>query len=135
MNDEMHEVLSAFFDGESVDRERLAEAMDAPEARDALFDIARLRAELQRNMEVPGAEFYRRMEPMIGNRPGLLRLFGRGRLRVQLAVAASLLAVAIAGFWLGSVGGNGSGPAVEGPPIPDRIIAFEPGKDWSEVKP
>jgi hypothetical protein len=137
MNPSHLEALSVFFDGESVDRALLAEALADPGAPSVLLEFATYRAWARQDVTRPDGDFYAHM-----NR--LLRRSARGRLMarplVRLSMAAGLtLAAAIIGF--------AARPLVErpspvtrpsltaatavAPPDGARPVGF---RDWREVK-
>jgi hypothetical protein len=96
MNAEHQDVLSAFFDGESVDPSALIEALAEPDAASLLADFAALRAEAQRDLGRPSDRFYHGMSNKL--RGGRVRWLWK---RVRLpALAASLLFAAAAGGFL-----------------------------------
>ena len=99
--DQRHgEALSAFFDGERVDPELLAESLAQPGASALLAEFAAMRAEVLRDPSRPTPAFYERMASVL-REPRLRRFWGNRHAR--RALAASLLAAAgIGGFLLGS---------------------------------
>jgi hypothetical protein len=64
------EILSAFLDGEAVDPKRLAEALTAPGAREALRDFALIRAEVLADESRPSPAFYETMGSLLGETAG-----------------------------------------------------------------
>lgn len=112
------ETLSAFFDGERVDAELLADSLSQPDASATLAEFAAMRARVQRDTCRPSPEFFDTMaETLRGSR--LQRLL-RSRL-ASWALAASLAAaVGIAGFLLGS------GRARHGMPAGDQASTHPP---------
>src|SRR5512146_1144463 len=82
------EVLSAFFDGEEVDSEALAESLQQPDAIDLLQEFARLRRTVQADASRPDEEFSEAMRERLAEEEKHRHL--RHRL-LRLSVAASLL--------------------------------------------
>jgi hypothetical protein len=144
------EVLSAFLDGEVVDPKRLAEALSAPGAREALRDFALIRAEVLADESRPGDAFYQTMGPLLatpsapdatGARPS-----SRGEhaalpphqrwwavaVPVPAAALAALAVLFVAlGLWAWRpLGGRGE-PGADMPPVPDRVVEWQPGVDWT----
>jgi len=102
MDSKYAETLSAFFDGERVDAELLAESLAQPGASALLAEFAVMRARVRQDTCRPSPEFLETMAEKLGG-SRLQRLMG-GRL-ARFALAASLVvAVGLAGFMLGSVG-------------------------------
>lgn len=90
------EMLSAFFDGESVDPQMLAAGLQEPDAMAFLVECARLRVAVQEDESRPREEFSDRLRDIVA--AGDRRRRRRQRLR-QFAMAASLaLAAATGGF-------------------------------------
>lgn len=129
MSHDPMEILSSFMDGEEVEPAALAEALTVSGARETLLDFALLRARLRDDPARPGFEFYRAMEPLLADRPD------RSWWRKLVPVPAPALAVLVlAGMGLGIWGGlelrRVERTRVESPPVPDRVLHFEPGVDW-----
>jgi len=100
MNRTHGEALSAFFDGEQVDADLLAESLAQPEAGALLAEFAAMRAEVLRDPSRPTSAFYEQMASVTRESP-LRRLWGTRH--VRHALAASLLVTAgHGGFLLGS---------------------------------
>ena len=116
------EVLSALLDGEPLDADRLAAALEDPTARATLVDFVRLRAAVATdNQPVP---------------PSLARLRSpraTGALLRWPAAAAVLFAVFLAG-WFAPRPWNADVPVTpsDAPPQPTRIEKFVPGVDWHQ---
>jgi negative regulator of sigma E activity len=117
MNDMHSEVLSAFCDGEPVDPDILARALEDPGGRLLVVEFARLR------------ETVRRSE---GPLPASLVSFRRRRgwwsARVPIPAAAALVVLALLASlalpWARDADG------APGPPTPVQTLRFEPGVDW-----
>jgi hypothetical protein len=113
------DTISAFFDGEPVDPDRLADALEDGEARAALVDFARMRARLRAGDPPLPASLNSR-------RP----VAGLGWLRWP-AVAALLVLVFLAGLaaprpWIDPIDRTA-------PPTPARVEKFTPGVDWHQT--
>ncbi len=92
------EMLSAFFDGEAVDPDALADGLRDPSALEFLVECARLRRTVHADSSRPSAEFCESMRERLGQ--GDRRRASRRRL-VQISLAASLaLAAGLGGFGL-----------------------------------
>ena len=117
--------LSALIDGEPVDPDALAAALDLPGAGAALVEFVRLRSELARDVERPSARLYRAIEEATG---GPVRQTKRWRV-LQTAAAAVVLALAALGAL--SVPDRLRRGDAE-PPRADRVVHFTPGVDWHE---
>jgi hypothetical protein len=94
------ELLSAFFDGERVDAELLAESLVQPGASELLAEFAAMRAQVQGDTCRPSPEFFETMARKLRGST-LQRLFGGHLLKVAL-VATLVVAVGVAGFLLGA---------------------------------
>jgi hypothetical protein len=93
------ETLSAFFDGEGVDAEQLADSLRQTGAAALLADFAAMRAHEQREQSRPSPEFFDRMAARL--RPSRMqRLLGSRVAAVGLA-ASLLIAVGVGGFAVG----------------------------------
>ena len=111
MDSKYGEALSAFFDGEPIDAELLAESLAQPGASELLAEFAVMRARVRQDTCRPSAEFLEAMaERLAGSR--LQRLLRGGLARIALA-ASLVVAVGVAGFMLGSVSGPERVPPVE----------------------
>lgn len=111
---EAREVLSALIDGEAVDADAVAEALEAPANRALLVDFIRVRDTVQRE---DGTAPTWRPDPVAAlatTRAGAPRVW----LRVA-AVLALLAAGAAGGTWVQSV------LTQERPPEPTRIVQLE----------
>ena len=108
-----YEALSALLDGEHVDPDVIASALEEPEGRAILVDFARLRQQLSKDVDMaaPGAHV-----PLTRRRhvPGFV---WRG------LAAASVL---VAGVLIGILS-HRQAPA---PPAPQVVIEFVPGPEW-----
>jgi negative regulator of sigma E activity len=99
MNEKYAEALSAFFDGERIDAELLAESLAAPGASALLSEFAAMRGQVERDVCRPSLEFLETTADQLHRLQKRRRWRGRF---VTLAVAASvLLAVGVTGFKLG----------------------------------
>jgi hypothetical protein len=120
MNESWEEMLSRFVDGDSVDPDRLADALGSPEGRDALVDYAQLRTSVRVSLAEPAPAFYTAWRRDCAERP---RLAGRS---LPYRVAAVLIgAAALAGY---GVDVWRQRPA-DAPPRVDRVLRFEP-TEW-----
>ena len=132
MSNDPLRTISAFLDGEDVGPDELATSLTAEGGREFLADAVLLRLCLERETPSPGEDFYKRMKLTL-ERP----MARRSRLSTFLGTAAAFIAVAFLSFWIGT-----SGQVTEttsrldptAPPTPDKIIAYEPGVDWHEIK-
>ncbi len=95
--DEKHiEVLSAFFDGETVDADVLAASLEDPEAASYLREFARLRRAVQEDTSRPDEDFCEAVRERLAREEGR-HLFRRRLFRASLA-ASLLLAAGAGGF-------------------------------------
>ena len=121
MTDDPTSTMSAFVDGEAVDPDHLAAALEVPEARAALVDFVRMRAAVRAGDP-----------PLPASLTAFRRSPGAGLRVVRWpAVAALLVLVFLAGLvaprpWQTSPDVN------ETPPPPTRIEKFTPGVDWHQ---
>jgi hypothetical protein len=114
--------ISAFVDGEAIDPDRLAAALEDPDARAALVDFVRMRAAMRAG------------EPPLPPSLSSLRLPPVARVRFLRwpAVAALLVLVFLAGLiaprpWTRHLEEPG-----DAPPPPTRVERFTPGIDWHQ---
>ncbi len=127
MNDRWGEALSRLIDGDEVDPKTLADALEAPESRDLLVDLARARVAVRADTAVPGPAFYaatagaarRQMPRRVAPTTGMSL-----RLAAALAVAAAL-----AGFGADTWRHR----RAESPPRVERVLRFEPS-EWTMAK-
>ncbi len=130
MSHERFAVLSDLIDGQPVDPAAVQQALNDPAGVDQLVEFTRLRSELLRDDAEPSNETEARIRRLVGT--DAVR-----RQRARMFAVAAVLAVAL--FWAGGLLGRvRSKPDRERPPIPTRVVRFEPGVDWhpvSEVKP
>ena len=122
MND-IHAIIDAFADNESVDPGRLKDALAAPEGRDYLVDVLVLRGFVRGG--APAG-----VMPVAGPAPGVSRTR-------WLSVAAAAVAVSLAG---GYYAGQQAAPLARGnqadsvidtsAPAPTRVIKLEDSADW-----
>ena len=119
-DDHFTPAISAFVDGETVDPDQLAAALEDPDGRAALVDFVRMRAAV-RLSETP--------------LPQSLRTFRRPptpavRLLRWPAVAALLVLVFLAGLLVPRPWTTGPEERADAPPAPTRVERFTPGVDW-----
>lgn len=120
MTEEFTNTVSAFVDGERVDPDRLAAALEDRDARTALVDFVRMRAAVRAG------------DPSL---PASLNTFRPARragwraLRWP-AVAALLMLVFLAGLLVPRPWQATSAKSEIAPPAPARIEKFTPGVDW-----
>jgi hypothetical protein len=106
------ELLSALIDGESVDTDALAAALEDPEARRALVAFARVRERLHTPVEGEAEWLAAQSPPVARERP---------RPGWRVAAAAALLAAGIGtGVWAERYA------ARVRPPTPDRVVQLDP---------
>lgn len=121
MTEDLTNTMSAFLDGESVDPNQLAAALEVPDARAALVDFVRMRAAVRAgDQPLPPSLAAFRRPPAAGLR--LLR---------WSAVAALFALVFLAGLvaprpW------TSTGERGDAPPAPSRVEKFVPGVDWHQ---
>ena len=121
MTEDFTATLSAFIDGEPIDADRFAAALEDPSARAALVDFVRMRAVVRAgDRPVPP-----RLASLARGRPVA------GRWVKWPAVAALLILVFLAGFltphsWRPRTDSPGAAPT------PSRIERFTPGVDWHQ---
>jgi hypothetical protein len=92
------ETLSAFFDGEPVDAECLADSLAQPGAATLLSEFAAMRAHEQRDRSRPSQEFFDRMASRL--RPSRMKRLLGSRIAVTALAASLLLAAGAGGFAL-----------------------------------
>jgi hypothetical protein len=120
MIDHHTHTISAFVDGEPVDADHLAAALEDPDARATLVDFVRMRAAVRAGDSPLPASLNRfRKPPMVTVR--LLR---------WPAVAALLVLVFLAGLLAPRPSTSGPGVDFGDPPRPTRVEKFTPGVDW-----
>ena len=122
MIDDFTPTISAFVDGEPVDPNHLAMALEDPEARAALVDFVRMRAAVRAGDPPLPASLGSLRHPPTGPLPGLR----------WAAVAALLILVFLAGLMAPRPWAPGRGASAEAPPAPARIEKFTPGVDWHQ---
>lgn len=117
MKDMHSEILSAFCDGEPVDPDALARALQDPGGRVLLVEFARLR------------ETVRLID---GPLPASLASFRRSRwwssARLFIPGAAALVVLALLASLALPWARDADGPPP--PPTPVQTLRFEPGVDW-----
>ena len=118
MNEKLTEILSCFVDGEPVDPDALALALEDASARRALVDFVRLSHDVRADQTPLPASMasLRRRVPL----PHLLR---------WPAVAALLVIVFLAGLKFPRPAAQSN---EETPPAPTRVEQFVPGVDWHQ---
>jgi hypothetical protein len=115
MTDDRLSVLSALIDREPVDADRVALALEEPDARRVLVDFIRLR-------EAVGAELNRDDQ----SRPMPAMTTPRRQARWWKLAAAALVPLMVglgSGYWWRE-------REQRRPPTPTRVIQFVPGVDW-----
>jgi negative regulator of sigma E activity len=108
-----YEELSALLDGERVDPDAVAAALQDPEGRALLVDFVRLRQQVSEDGDAAAP---RTLATAARRR--------RGRSFAWRGVAAA--AVLTAGVLIGTL----SQRQAPGPPEPQVVIEFEPGREW-----
>lgn len=121
MTDDLTDTLSSFIDGEAIDPDRFAAALEDPGARAALVDFVRMRAAVRAgDQPLPP-----RLAALARGRPVAARLVRWS------AVAALLILVFLAGL-LAPHPWRPRSDAANAPPTPSRIEKFTPGVDWHQ---
>jgi hypothetical protein len=120
MSDRLNETLSALIDGEAVDFELLAEALESRNGRDALIAFARSRAALAADPIAPRAEWQRTIarELTPGGADAIRMLSYRAA--AGLLAASLLLGFAADRWWRGRA---------DAPPRAQRVLRFD-AADW-----
>jgi hypothetical protein len=108
-----YEALSALLDGEHVDPDVIASALEDPEGRAVLVDFARLRHQLSEDVDIEAAR---------AHVPVTRRREVRGFVWRGLAAASVLMAGVLIGIL-----SHRQAPA---PPAPQVVIEFVPGPEW-----
>jgi hypothetical protein len=122
MTDNFTDTLSAFVDGEPIDPDRLAAALEDSGARAAVVDFVRMRAVVRAGDQPLPASLGAFRRPPVG---GL-------RVLRWPAVAALLVLVFLAGLAAPRPWQTPPEPSSETPPAPARIEKFTPGVDWHQ---
>jgi hypothetical protein len=127
MNERWNKALSRLIDGDSVDPEIVAEALESPDGRRILVDFAVVRATLNLDTAAPSAGFYPRMrvslaaaEPPRPQRTEHVSL----RIVAVSAAAALLLGIGIESW---------RHQRTDAPPPAARVLRFAPS-EWTNVK-
>ena len=121
MNSAWAEVLSRLHDGEAVDPDVVAEALESHEMRQLFVDFVRLRSTLRTDRSEPSGAFYTRAARTL--RSARERFHGR---RVVLRIAAALITAAVlAGLGVESW----RRWRADEPPRPSRVLRFE-ASEW-----
>ena len=124
-DDHFTPAISAFVDGEPVDVDQLAAALEDPQGRAALIDFVRMRAAMRAG-EPPLPASLASLRPT-GKRPfDSLRSLRAG----WPAVAALLVLVFLAGLLAPRPWATNLDERAEAPPAPTRVERFTPGVDW-----
>ena len=115
----MTDTISAFVDGEFVDPDQLATALEDPEGRATLVDFVRMRAAMRAGEQ-----------PLPASLTSLRPTASRLRVLPWPAVAALFILVFLAGLlaprpWAKPLDDRG-----DTPPAPTRVERFTPGVDW-----
>jgi hypothetical protein len=119
MNEIPTEVLSAFLDGEPIDPDTLAAALEDGATRRMLIDFVRIR-ETGRQVDDPlPASLATLRQPPVWRRAVLLP-----------AVAALVVFMLLASWFVPRAARVDRPPE---PPAPSRTITFEPGVDWKQM--
>ena len=135
MIDDYTQTISAFVDGEAVDADQLAAALEHPEARAALVDFVRMRVVVGAgDAPLPASLRSLRAGPFGSLRS--LRAGPFGSLRSLRAGWAAVAALFVLAFLAGLVAPRpwtaARGEAAEAPPAPTRVEKFTPGVDWHQ---
>jgi len=131
--DDLHDLIEAFADGESVDPLGLERALADPDGRSHLIDVLVLRGFAIGPGAMPAAA-------AIGGSRGAAR-----SMRWWSLAAAFVAMAAIGGYVLGSRNVTrapaptssstaNAQPATTEAPDPTTVIRFQPGVDWTEIK-
>lgn len=119
MNESTLHTLSLLIDGEETEPQALLDALDAPQAIEALRDFARLRARVRDDGDVPSAAFYAAARRTVG--PARRARWWRP-IPVPAPVLAALVVAAIgAGVWVLMPRSPD-----ERPPVPVRVLKLIP---------
>ena len=133
MTEDFTDTLSAFVDGEAIDPDRLAAALEDPGARAALVDFVRMRA-VVRAGDQPLPASLGTFRPALSERSESKGPPPVGGLRLLRwpAVAALLILVFLAGLAAPRPWQTPQERSSETPPAPARIEKFTPGVDWHQ---
>ena len=115
MTTEFRDVLSALLDREPVDADVLAQVLEDRQARALLVDFVRLRRLVTSDADAEAFE----APPSSITRSRLTRPSWLA------AAAAVVLSAVVGGWWVLE-------RSADEPPIPARVVHFEPGVDWTE---
>ena len=127
MNDRWKETLSQLIDGDPVDPNVVAEALESLAGRRLLVEFAAVRASLDRDTAAPSAEFYARMQSTLASaEPQRSRRVGGIPFRIA---AASVAAALLLGFGIASWRHR----RVDAPPSAARVLRFE-ASEWTNAK-
>jgi negative regulator of sigma E activity len=127
MNDPWNETLSRLIDGDPVDPDIVAEALESPDGRRILVDFAVVRATLNLDTAAPSSAFYPRMQAILAAvEPARARRAGGASLRIVAvsAAAALLLGIGIESW---------RHQRTDAPPPAARVLRFEPS-EWTNAK-
>ena len=125
MIDDFTDTISTFLDGEPVDADRLAAALEDPDARAVLVDFVRMRA-VMRAGDLPLPASLKSLRSALSERSE-----SKGaRLLRWPAAAALLVLVFLAGLVAPRPWDAPVDRATDAPPAPTRVEKFTPGVDW-----
>jgi hypothetical protein len=114
MTEDPQLLLSALLDREPVDADVLKQLLEAPAGRALLVDFVRLRG------------LVREEESAAASTPGPVRVWKYAPQRILLRGAAAVIV-----FLTGLAGGAWWSERRETqPPIPHRVVQFQPGAEW-----
>jgi hypothetical protein len=121
MNTIWAETLSSLIDGEPVNPDVVADALESPEARCLLVDCVRLSAATRGNRAEPSLGFYNRMASQLhaSGQPGDHRISFRVAAALVLATLLTALGVESWRHW-----------HTDTPPRPSRVLRFD-ASEWT----
>jgi negative regulator of sigma E activity len=127
MNERWNEALSRLIDGEPVDPDIVAEALESPDGRRILVEFAVVRATLNLDTAAPSAAFYARMQASLAAKE-------RQRLPRPGGVSVRIVAVSAAAALLLGIGiESWRHQRTDAPPPAARVLRFEPS-EWTNAK-
>ena len=124
------EVIDAFLDGETVDRDELKQALAEPEGRDYLVDLLDLRAATTEVADVDVRPTHPRRWRSLAAAAALLLCVGGGYLVGQRSVQVP---PPVPGMAVAAPVGQRVVPAGVKAPAPTRTIRLEPNVNWTET--
>jgi negative regulator of sigma E activity len=127
MNERWNETLSRLIDGDAVDPDIVAEALESHDGRRILVDFAVVRATLNHDTAAPSAAFYARMPPSLAAKEPR-RPPRRGGVSLRI-VAVSAAAALLLGIGIESWRHR----RTDAPPPTARVLRFEPS-EWTNAK-